>query len=340
MSVASKPLRMKWRSIYIFVAVLLAMVSPLWAAADVQFGNKTVIHFASVNEGQKVLMAKDDFVRHLSPFDRSARMKMDKPVSEDEYLAFVGKNVVEWTTEEMRSAEAALKEIQSRLTELPVAFPATINLIKTTGAEEGNAAYTRGTAIILPKGDLGRNPNDLAKLVCHELFHVLSSQNLPLREELYGLIGFVPCDDLELPRELATRKITNPDGPRNDHFIRLEIDGRKCAAIPVLLSRAETYDVSRGGEFCEYLDFQFLVVQEKPGSHRVEVIRENSTPKLVTPRAVSGFLEQVGGNTQYLIHPDEILADNFVLLVLGEQNVPSPEVLQKMKTVLARSPKH
>ncbi|MFZ1219555.1 MAG: hypothetical protein WAO00_09695 [Chthoniobacterales bacterium] len=329
-----------FQRILVFVTGLVAMASPLAAAANVQFGSKTVIHFASVKEGQTVLMAKDDFVRHLSPFDRSARMKTDKPVSEDEYLAFVGKNVAEWTTEETHSVEAALKEIQAHLAELPLAFPATINLIKTTGAEEGNAAYTRGAAIILPKGDLVRNPNELAKLVCHELFHVLSRQNPPLREELYGLIGFVPCDDLEFPRELAARKITNPDGPRNDHFIRLEIDGQECAAIPVLLSRAETYDVSRGGEFFEYLDFQFLVVQEKPGSHRIDVIRENSTPKLVGPRAVSGFLEQVGRNTQYLIHPDEILADNFALLVMGEQNVQSPEILQKIKTVLAPPPKH
>ena len=55
---------------------------------------------------------------------------------------------------------------------------------------------------------------------------------------------------------------------------------------------------------------------------------------------MSGFLEQVGRNTQYLIHPDEILADNFALLVMGEQNVQSPEILQKVKTVLAQPPKH
>jgi hypothetical protein len=324
----------------LLLCLCVASISSLCGAADVPFGNKTFIHFASMNEGQKILTTKDEFIRHLSPFDRMARMKTDKPVSEDEYLAFVGKNVIEWAPEETRNVETALKEILSRLGELPLPFPATIQLIKTTGAEEGNAAYTRGAAIILPKGEVARNPSDLARLICHELFHVLSRQNPELREELYGIIGFVSCDDLEFPRELATRKITNPDGPRNDHFIRLEIEGRKCAAIPVLLSRAETYDTSRGGEFFEYLDFQFLLIQEVPGSHRVEVVRENSQPKLVAPRAVSGFLEQVGQNTQYLIHPDEILADNFAFLVLGKQKVESPEIVDKMKTVLTRKPKN
>jgi hypothetical protein len=320
----------------VLICLCIALVSSICSAADVPFGTKTAIHFASVSEGQKILTAKDEFVRHLSPFDRSARLKSDKPVSEDEYLAFVGKNVTEWTAEELRALEAAFKVIQGSSREFPLAFPATIQVIKTTGSEEGNAAYTRGTAIVLPKSELAKNQNELTKLVCHELFHILSRHNPGLRDELYGIIGFVRCEDLEFPRELAARKITNPDGPRNDHFIRLEIDGQKRTAIPVLFSKTETYDVARGGEFFEYLDFQFLVVDVT--SPRPKVDYENSAPKLVGPRAVSGFLEQVGRNTQYLIHPDEILADNFALLILGEQSVQSPEVLEKMKTVLARKP--
>lgn len=321
----------------VLICLCTALVSSICSAGDVQFGTKTAIHFASVSEGQKILTAKDEFVRHLSPFDRSARMKTDKPVSEDEYLVFVGKNLTEWAPEETRKVETALKEIQSRLDKLSLPFPATIQIVKTTGAEEGNAAYTRGTAIILPKGELGKDQNELARLICHELFHVLSRHDPELREELYRMIGFIRCDDLEFPRELAARKITNPDGPRNDHFIRLEIEGQKCSAIPVLFSKTETYDVARGGEFFEYLDFQFLVVDVEL-SVRPKVVYDGSTPKLVGPRAVSGFLEQVGRNTQYLIHPDEILADNFALLILGGQNVQSPEVLQKLKTVLTRKP--
>jgi hypothetical protein len=321
----------------ILCLAVAAVISPV-RGSETPFGPRTAVHFASVSEGQNVLTTKDEFVRHLSPFDRASRMKTNKPVSEDEYLAFVGRNVVEWTAEEMRAVEAALKEIQSRFGELSPAFPATIQMIKTTGAEEGNAAYTRGTAIILPKGELGKSQDELVKLICHELFHVLSRHDSELRAALYGMIGFERCDDLEFPPELAARKITNPDGPRNDHFIRLEIDGQKCGAIPVLFSKTETYNVARGGEFFEYLDFQFLIVEVEL-SPRPKVVYDGSKPKLVGPQAVSGFLERVGKNTQYLIHPDEILAENFALLILSPQNVPSPEVLQKMKTVLARKPK-
>ena len=323
----------------ILICCFATLVSPFCSAADVRLGGNTVVHFASVSEGQKVLTAKDEFVRHLSPFDRAARVKTDKPVSEEKYLAFVGRNVAEWTAKERQSVEAAIKKLQPLLRDWRLAFPATIQMIKTTGAEEGNAAYTRGTAIMLPKTEFAKAQTDLAKLICHELFHVLSRQNPELREELYGIIGFTRCDDLEFPRELAPRKITNPDAPRNDHFIRLEIEGQKRSAIPVLFSKSETYDVARGGEFFESLDFQFLVVDVDASSRHVQVVRENSAPKLVGPRAASGFFEQVGKNTEYVIHPEEILADNFALLILGEQKVPSPEILQKMKTVLGRKRK-
>jgi hypothetical protein len=57
---------------------------------------------------------------------------------------------------------------------------------------------------------------------------------------------------------------------------------------------------------------------------------------LVAAQEVSGFVEQVGQNTDYVIHPEEILADNFALLVIGQQNVPSPEILHKMKAILTR----
>lgn len=319
----------------VLVCLCAAVASSVCSAADVQFGSNTVVHFASGNEGRKVLMTKDEFVRHLSPFDRSARMKVDKPVPEDKFLAFVGNSVADWTTEETQRVETAVKKIQALLRDLPLSFPATIQLIKTTGAEEGNAAYTRGTAIIIPKAELAKTQNDLAKLICHELFHVLSRQNPGVREELYRIIGFNQCDDLEFPRELAARKITNPDAPRNDHFIRLEVGGKQCSAVPVLFSTTETYNVERGGEFFAYLDFQFLVIEEGSLPH-TKVVYENSAPKLAGPQAVSGFFEQIGRNTQYIIHPEEILADNFALLILGEQNVPSPEVLEKMRKVLTR----
>ena len=319
-----------------FVCVVPTLVS---SSADIQLGGSTVIHFAVESEGRTMLAAKDDFIERLSQFDRSARMKVDRAVSEDEFMAFVGRNVVNWTKEEMQIVQVAVEAIQPLLRELPLSLPPIIQVIKTTGAEEGNAAYTRGTAIVLPKSELAKSQKKLERLICHELFHILSRQNRELREKLYQIIGFSQCDEIEFPPELKRRKITNPDAPRNDHFIRVKIDGHERLAVPVLLSSAEVYNVKRGGEFFEYLEFQFLVVERSSDPRRLKPVYEGSSPRLLGPQGISGFMEQIGRNTNYIIHPEEILADNFALLVLGEQNVASPEILQKMREVLMQKRK-
>jgi hypothetical protein len=42
----------------------------------------------------------------------------------------------------------------------------------------------------------------------------------------------------------------------------------------------------------------------------------------------------VGRNTDYIIHPEEILADNFALLMSGASGAPSPEIIKKLEEVL------
>jgi hypothetical protein len=316
-------------------ALACVCLLPYGASADLPLGS-TKAHFASQNEGRQILLAKDAFIQRLSPFDRSARMKIDKAVSEGELLEFIGRNVVDWTKEEMQRVQAAIEAIQPLLRDLPLPLPPTVQLITTTGAEEGNAAYTRATAIVLPKRELGKSQEDLQRVICHELFHILSRQNPELREKLYGLIGFTKCNEINLPPALERRKITNPDAPRNDHFIRVEIDGRESLAVPILLSSAEVYDVKRGGEFFAYLQFQFLVVEKSGGPRTFKAVDEGSAPRLVGLPHVSGFMEQVGRNTDYIIHPEEILADNFALLVLNVHDVASPDLLRKMRELLTR----
>jgi hypothetical protein len=166
------------------VALACICILPCRISADLPLGS-TKLHFASQSEGKQVLVAKDDFIQRLSPFDRSARMKTDKAVSEAELLEFIGTNVADWTREEMQTVQAAIEAIQPLFRDLPLSLPPIVQFIKTTGQEEGNAAYTRGIAIVLPKSALGKSQEDLRKLICHELFHVLSRQNPELREKLY-----------------------------------------------------------------------------------------------------------------------------------------------------------
>jgi hypothetical protein len=59
-------------------------------------------------------------------------------------------------------------------------------------------------------------------------------------------------------------------------------------------------------------------------------------PLLLVPAKTKSFVEQIGQNTKYTIHPDEILADNFVHLVLQTEKLDSPQIVEKMRERLRR----
>jgi len=323
-----------------FVAVNSLASLLLWAVlclplgAQVKLGEKTTVVFATVEEGRKVLTSRDDFVQRLSPFDRAARMKTDREVGEEEYLKFVAQNVVEWNEAEKEKISAVFQGIQAALEAFALPFPEKVLVIKTTGQEEGGASYTRANAIVLSQPYLKQPAAMIRRVVSHELFHVLSRANPQLRERLYQVIGFEKCGEVEFPDELKSRKLTNPDAPRNDSCVRLEVGGQSVWGVPILFSNAEKYDVNRGGEFFHYLQFQFLLVTRDEKTGAAQPILENQKSKLAAVPAVSGFFEKVGRNSGEIFHPEEILADNFSLLITGQRKVPSPEILQKLEQAL------
>ena len=318
------------------LALLLAALWPL--AATAWPPKRPAIAFATVDEGRKILTTRDDFVSRLSPFDRAARVETDQDVSEQEYLRFVRVNVLAWRRQDEAVVGAAWSALGPKLDQMALPFPATIDLIKSTGREEGGAEYTRANAIILPESALERaHRGSLEGLLAHELFHVLSRANPELRDTLYATIGIPPCGEVPLPPERAARKITNPDAPKNDHCIRVQTSQGAVWAVPILFSKTPHYDVARGGPFFNYLEFKLLVVQRTGTSATARATYDLAHPVLLDVNQVSGFYEQVGRNTNYIIHPEEILADNFKLLLLGRTNVPSPQVLRKMAVVLEQS---
>lgn len=308
-----------------FLIALSPLVLNGLVSADVDLRAGCTAHFASTTEAAEILGQKDDFIQRLSPFDRASRMKTDKPVSEEEFLTFLKSNVATWSDAKRIKLEAAITGLRAALERLPISFPRKVLFIKTTGAEEGRAFYTRDTAIMMPERQTDEADTGLLKkTIAHELFHILSRGNPALREKLYEAIGFTNCGEVEFPSELRSRKITNPDAPRNDRAIQVRVAGKEVRAVPILFSSAAKYDASRGGEFFNYLQLNFLLVTKM----------SSAPPELAAPEEVSGFFEQVGRNTSYVIHPEEILADNFALLMLGEHNVSSPEVLEKMRRIL------
>ena len=311
-------------------------------ASSVSIGPATRGRFVDAAEASRILTRRDAFVAAMSPFDRSARLEVSREVSESEYLSLVSKETLDWSAAERELLRTILEDFRVQTARWKLDLPAEVLLLKTTGREEGRAAYCRGAAVILPQSYFNPERAALRQVVFHELFHVFSSHHPDMRRALYAVVGYEVCPEIRLPPRLARVKLTNPDAPRMDAFIRLRVGDERLAAAPVLLGRSELYDEHQGGPFFRQMDFRFLVLEREcelklDGDSVRPAILPDGRPRLLVPSEVPDYEARIGRNTDYVIHPEEILADNFVLLA-DPQNakIPTPEILDKLDAVLRR----
>lgn len=318
-----------WYSLW---AVLLAapLASRAEAAVELPIAEGTVVRFADVPEGVAALSVRDDYLRQLSPFDLQVRTRTPQPVSEQEFVAFLGKHVIPWTERDVETLRPLVEDVARKIAPWKLPLPSVILLVKTTGGEEGAAAYCRGPAIILPRNMVEGSSSRLANIFPHELFHVLSNQNPDLRKSLYATIGFQPCNEVALPKSLAALKITNPDAPLNNHFVTVTQNGQPMELMPVLIAKTP-FNAAGGGNLFSYLSFRLMELENVAGERRSRLV--NGQPVLLDPATVPGYHEQIGRNTKYIIHPEEVLADNFVYLINERRDLASPQVVSAMAEV-------
>lgn len=254
------------RNALLAAALLLALTAG--ARAEAGWSTETFA-FASREEAAQALGAADDYTTQMTPLDRAARMQTDTAVTPEAYRRFAAEAARDWTNDERESLRADIDRLIPALTELQVPAPQRVLLIKTSGAEEGDAAYTRGDAVMIPEVMADGNKDALQWVLAHEVFHVVSRQNPALREQLYAAIGFVKVDPFPLPPDIAAHLVTNPDVQGNDHFVRVTVDDREVCGTPILQFLIDRYDPRQGGAFFNYIKDRFLysphVAERKDG---------------------------------------------------------------------------
>ena len=109
--------------------------------------------------------------------------------------------------------------------------------------------------------------------------------------------------------------------------------------VPILLSREPRYDAKKGGGLFDYMQFRLLAIEAeaKTNGDRWRAKLENGQPVLLDPKGLESFHEQIGRNTSYIIHPEEVLADNFMILIGGKRKVQTPRILDEMRKPLPDS---
>jgi len=312
------------RSLALAAGLLLAV------AACAQEGR---FAFAAQAQARSILGQQDDYLRATGALERSVLLGVAGPVDRERLAAAMGETARDWTDDEKRAIAPMLARLDAFLSGMQWKGPPAILLVKASDALMDGLPHTRANAIVLPEGMLQQalaRPAMLEFLLVHETFHVLTRADPAARDTLYGAIGFRACAAVEMPPALADLRITNPDAPESLHAIEVRWRGQPAEALPYVHFPSAAVDPRSG--FAAQMRTSWLLVERQDGRCRV---RDGSPAR----EELEGLYEQVGRNTGYLLHAEEILADNFALLFRehvapGVTRIHSPEILERMRTIL------
>ncbi|MFC4870610.1 hypothetical protein [Negadavirga shengliensis] len=292
---------------------------------EVPFIEGTTIVFAPKDEASERLGTSDTYTKSLSKFDLESRTKNKESSKEEDYLEFASQQALEWNEEEKNALRERILGVKTKIENLglKLEFPEEILLIKSSMNEEGGAiSYTRENYMVV-RGLVSEN------YLIHELFHILTRHKPERRNDLFATINFHESNRIEYPPAIRDMIITNPDAPFLEHTITVKIDNQDEEVVFILISEEE-WD---GGSFFTYMKQRLMYVEG--GNENKKAILVNNMPVLRNFAAASDLKQKIGNNTTYTLHPEEILAEHFVMLVLQE-DVPEPSFIDAMKEVLTK----
>lgn len=289
----------------------------------VPIDENTTIVFTPKDEAAERLGTSDTYTQALSKFDLTSRTQNKESTEEEDYLTFASQQAQAWTAEEKTVLEERILGIKDKMDALglELEFPEEILLIKSTMDEEGGAiSYTRENYIVV-RGLVNES------FLIHELFHILTRFKPEIRSELFETIHFTESNRIVYPEGIRDLVITNPDAPFLEHTITVEIDGESEEVVFILIAEEE-WD---GGSFFTYLKQRLMYVGGAADEKQAVLVED--MPVLRNFSAATDLKQKIGTNTDYTLHPEEILAEHFVMLV-QEQEVPEPSYIDAMKVIL------
>ena len=320
-----------WNSLFNYSSKLLLFAVALFPISVSAHCADTInFRFATEAEARMLVGTDDDFTAGWSEFDIISRLQNESGTKAD-LVAFKQGEVRAWTESEKKVILDDMYELNRIISKegyhLP--FPEEVVLVKSTMKDEGGAGgYTQANWIALSEDWLGRADEDSRRsLLLHELSHILTRNSFEYKQRLYSALGFeVFADGLEYPEELLDIRVSNPDIAAYDSYGPFKVNGKveNCA---MYLYADRPYE---GGLFFEYVKVAFV-----PYDDQLEPKRSADGKVVIYDISeIEDFFERVGENTNYIIHPEEILAENFVIAFMRKPDVPTPKLQKRVYKVL------
>jgi hypothetical protein len=296
--------------------------SPLLIKSDSRF-----LVLDSISAGKSILVdTTEGFFNIVTGMDMSIQMRKDfsKNVSREsilsDYKEFLKRDVENFSPNEKEYLSAVIQKIIPLCDRISKKFiPSKVQLIKTKGNHYGNGVfYTRENCIVIPENELAlRDTASLSKVLIHELSHIYTRYNPRERKRLYALIGFKPLDRaVVVPAILRERVLSNPDGLNRQYGIELtQKDNSKIIGFPVIYCKTFHYEKTDGALF-DLLAFDLFGLELQGDAYYL--VTDNSGGSPLKLDRLNDFAKKIGPNTQYIIHPDEIIADNVMMSIYAQ----------------------
>ncbi len=290
----------------------------------VALGERTSLLLLDVQSAADEISTRDAFLRNLTLLDRQVRMGVVTELDEADFTDHARAQVRAFEPAQIEKLTKVAAQVGALLDALDLArwLPREIKVVQTTGLEEGfpeafDLSYTRAGIIYVNTRALQLFSR---QLLLHELFHVLATRNEAQREELYAAIGFTKIAPPRFSDAQNLLRMTLPEVPQVPvHAIVVRYAGESVRTVPVVMA-SKPYD---GGTMVDVATSRWAILDADGTVRSMAEIAE-----------LEQLLEQVGRNTSSLSGPEELLAENFVLLVLGEPEPRSPEVIERMRAIL------
>jgi hypothetical protein len=299
---------------------------------EIKFPNgKVCILLDSIGAGKAITFDKrDGYFEKVNASEMSIQIR--KPLEQGqtresllpEYTRFLKTDVEGFSADESRFIEGVMEKVFRTVHGVSTdIFPDTLLLIKTKGRHYGDGVwYTRENCIIIPADELGRRKtNPFTTTMYHELFHVWSRLNPAKSDRTYQLIGFedIGYQNLILPPALAAQVLYNPDGVDFAQKIALaQKDGSVISAIPIIYSNHPGW-TNQQNTFFAYLEFNLFQIEKQADGKWKVIVKDDGISSTLDIQGQPDFYRQIKDNTGYIIHPDEVLADNFAF-IMQEKN--------------------
>lgn len=279
--------------------------------ADLEMGKTRIIQDKTDGYFDKV--KRLDMQIQMATVSRGDRATLLK-----DYKAHLQSSVLEWNADEKKFATDVMRRAYQMVNKVdPSVFPKEIIMIKCNMNHYGPGVfYTRENTIVIPQNTLQqRDAEDFLATMIHEIFHIYARYNTAKRDELYKRIGYTKVEPPQIPEILNRRILLNPDGVDFNYGIRVKrkTTGQEITAMPIIYSKMLNYSPKQKG-FFNYLQFHLFELEDG----EIQVTRNGETNVYI--KNITNFYEQIGTNTQYIIHPDEVLADNFKLVCYSEES--------------------